>query len=73
MNTTPYIDPNQWKWYKMVEVNGASKHGRYTQILLNSLHVMSNVKVFATQDGWSASQTNMTHYIDLHDTHMDQW
>ena len=28
---------------------------------------MSNLKVFATQ----ASRTNMTHYIDPHDTHMD--
>ena len=22
----------QWKWYKMVEVNGACKHGRYDEI-----------------------------------------
>ena len=38
----------QWKWYKMVEVNGAYKHGWYEQIWLNSLCVMSNVKIFAS-------------------------
>ena len=34
---------------------------------------MSNVKVFATQDGkLLADQLNMTHYIDLYHTHVDQ-
>ena len=49
----------------MVEVNGVYKYGTYENKCLKSLHVMSNVKVFATQ-------TNMTHYIDPHGTHMDQ-
>ena len=55
----------------MAEVNGIYKHGRYELIWLNSLRVMSNVKVFAMQDelaGWP----NMTHYIDPYDTHMNQ-
>ena len=26
---TPRTGQSQWKWYKMVEVNGACKHGRY--------------------------------------------
>ena len=34
----------------MVEVNDAYNHGRCENIWLNSLHVMSNIKVFATQD-----------------------
>ena len=33
---------------------------------------MSNNKVFAMQAGLLARQTNMTHYKDLYDTHMDQ-
>ena len=32
----------------MVEVKGAYKHDTYEQNWLNSTHVMSNVKVFAT-------------------------
>ena len=47
--TTSYSGP--WKWYKMVEVNGTCKHGRYNKIWLKSLCVMSNIKVFAMQDG----------------------
>ena len=39
--------------------------------LVKNLHVMLNVKVFAKQDGRLASHTNMTHYIDPYDTHMD--
>ena len=31
---------------EMVAVNGACKHGRYEKKRLNSLRVMSNVKVF---------------------------
>ena len=49
---------------KMVEVSGADKNGRYEKIVLNSLCVMFNVKVFAMQ--------NTTHYKDPSDTHMDQ-
>ena len=39
------------KQYKIAEVTGAYKHGRYKRIWLNSLRVMSSVKVFAMQDG----------------------
>ena len=61
----------------MVEVSGASQHGRYEIICLNSLCVMSNVNVFAIHDrrkaGWLADRTtNTTQYIDPPDTHMDQ-
>ena len=57
---------------KVVEVNGAYRHGRYENIGLNSLCVMSNVKVVATQDGRTARRTNTTHCTDPFDTHMDQ-
>ena len=54
---TPSQGQGQWKWYKMVEVSDTYKHGRYEKILLNSLHVMSNHKVFVMQDsppdGWT--------------------
>ena len=59
-----------WKQYKMVDVNGAYKHGRYEKIWLNSLHVMSNMKVFDMRP--PAGRTNTTHYINPYDTHMDQ-
>ena len=49
----------------MVEVNGADKHGRYEQVWLNTLPVMSTVKVFAMQAG----QTNRTHYTDPYNIH----
>ena len=39
---------------------------------MNSLRVVSNVRVFATQDGRKAGRTNTTHYIDPYDTHRDQ-
>ena len=63
---------------KVVKVNGSYKHGRYDKIWLKSLHVMSNIEVFATQDkwtdsltvGWLSSQMNTTHCIDLYDAHM---
>ena len=47
--------------YKMVEVNVAYNHGRYEK---KSLRVMSNVKVFPTQDGRPAGRMNTTYYID---------
>ena len=47
---TPRQGQGQWKWCKMVEVNCANKHGRYEETWLNSLHVMSIIKVFAMQD-----------------------
>ena len=40
----------------MVEVNGALKHGRYDNIWLNGLRVMSNINVFAIQDGWPPAE-----------------
>ena len=43
----------------MVEVNAAYKHGQYEHIWLNSLCVMSKVKVFATQGEWMDSQSNV--------------
>ena len=46
----PWQGQGQWTWYKMVEVNGAYKHGRYEKIWFNSLRVMANDKVFAKQD-----------------------
>ena len=50
------------------------------KLWLNSLHVMSNAKVFAMQDGQlaiqlsihPAGQTNMPHYIDPYDTRIDK-
>ena len=37
----------QWKWHKMVEVNGAYKHGKgkMKQNWFQSLRVMTNIKV----------------------------
>ena len=65
---TPSQGQGQWKWYNIVEVNGAYQHGSYEKICLKSLCVMSNVEVFATQD----RRVNMTHYTDLYiTTHMD--
>ena len=54
----------------MVDVNGAYKHGRYDNIWLNSLRVMSNIKVFAHAKR-PAGRTNTTHYIDQYDIEMD--
>ena len=56
----------------MVEVDGAYKHGMYTQILTNSSHAMSNVEVFAMKNSHPADQTYMSYYTDPYDTHMDQ-
>ena len=46
-----------WKWYALVEVSGAYEHGRYDQIRLKSVRVMSNDKVFATDNGLPARRT----------------
>ena len=43
----------------MVEISGAYKHGKLDEIWLKSLRVMSNVKVFATQDGQLDGQTQL--------------
>ena len=47
------------KLHKMVEANGAYKHGRYEQIWLNSLCVMSNAKMFAMQDSRLVERTQL--------------
>ena len=47
---SPRQGQGQQKQYKMVEVNGAYKHGRYGKTL-NSLHAMSNIEIFDTQGG----------------------
>ena len=39
----------QWKQYKMVEVNVTMSMAGMKNIWLNSLHVLSNIRVFATQ------------------------
>ena len=48
--------------------NGAYKHGRHEKIWLKSLCAITNIKVFAMQDGrtdiWQASRTSTTHYIE---------
>ena len=66
----------QLKWYKIVEVNYAYKHSRYEKIWLNSLCAISNVQVYATQDGQPADQpgrrTNTIHYLDPYDIYMNQ-
>ena len=64
----PSQGQDQWKWYKMEEVNCAYRHGRYKKNWLKSWCAMSNVKVFATQNGW----TNTTNSTDLYVTHMNQ-
>ena len=57
-------------------MSSAYKHGRCDRNWSNSLHVMSNVKIFTTQHEWMdvypAGQTNMTDYIGPHGTHMDK-
>ena len=56
---TPRQGQGLWKWYKMVDVNGAYKKGRYEKIWLNGLPVTSNIKIFATQDGRPVGQTQL--------------
>ena len=41
----PRPGPGYWKWKKMVEADGAYKHGRYEILWLISLRVMPNVQV----------------------------
>ena len=59
----------QWKWYKMVEINGdiplAGMAGM-KKLWLKRLHHNFNTKLFAIQDGW----TNATRYIDPYNNHM---
>ena len=63
---------SQWKWYKMVEVNGAYKHGRYKKKKKNNL-----IAKFACDDQCEsfcyasrAGRTNTTHSIDPCETHL---
>ena len=45
---------------EMVQVNDTYEQGRYEKNWLKCLRVMSYVKGFVTQDGW----TKTTHYTD---------
>ena len=56
-------DQRQWKWHKMVEVTDAYKQGMYGTIWENGLHVMSNVKVFATQDSQPAEHDSLHRFM----------
>ena len=47
---TPSQGQGHWKRYKMVEVNGAYKHGKHERNLLKSLRLTANIESFATQD-----------------------
>ena len=47
---TPSQGQGPLKWYKMVEMNDADKHGKYEKMRLKSLHIMYNVEGFAMQD-----------------------
>ena len=58
-----------WKLYKMVQLKDACKHGRHEIKRLKSFCIMSNIKVFAKQDGWVDSQLQLT---KIHVTEMDQ-
>ena len=68
----------------MEEVSGAFKCGMHENICLKTLHVMSNIKLFATQDSQLACHSsfkqasclarrmNITDLIDSYVTHLDQ-
>ena len=49
---------DQRKWYEMEKVNGAYSHGRHEKQWSKSLSAMSNVEVFATQDGQPAKHVS---------------
>ena len=69
-------------WYKMVEVNGACKHGRCARICMKNLHIVSKVKILAfchtrgteglTDNGQLAGWINKIDYTEPYFTHMDQ-
>ena len=44
---TPRLRQDHSKWYKMVLVNGACKHGKYEQIWLKSVCIRPNINVSA--------------------------
>ena len=78
---TPSEGQGHWKWNQIVEVNGAYQHSKYERTELKSLHVTSNVKVFAMKSGQTDRQTfnglpaspiNTTDYIGPYATHMDK-
>ena len=50
--------------HEMVAVNDAYKRGRYENDWLNSFRLLSSVKVFTTQDGRTANQTDEN--VSLH-------
>ena len=62
----------QWKWCKMLEVNDAYYYGRYEK-MKKRLHVMSNIKVFATQDSQPASWTQFITQIHIHGSKMQTY
>ena len=80
------LTPGKDQGHKMVAVTGACKHGRYQRIWLQSFFVISNIKVFATEDGRPDSHTmasqpynsqpaswaNTTDYTDPYATHKDK-
>ena len=57
--------PGNWGWYNMVEVHGASKHGRCEQIWLKSLCLMSYVEVFAMHNGQPSGPTCLITQIHM--------
>ena len=62
-------DQGQWKWYKMVEVNGSYKHGQAEKNWFKSLHLMSSVKLFPHK---MDCRMKAIHYIYQYVTHFDQ-
>ena len=50
------LGQGHWKWYEMVEMDGAYEYTKYERILFQTLHAMSNNEVFAMKDGPSAGQ-----------------
>ena len=69
---TPSQGKVHWKWFLIVEVNGAYLQGRYERFPMKSFGIISNAKIFAMQDGLPANRVNMTNHIDLYVPHMDQ-
>ena len=71
---TPHQDQGHRKWYKMVKVNGALKHGRYERIWLKILRIMSKLKFLQhkTDSPTTAGQTNTTDNTDSYVTQIDQ-
>ena len=53
--STKFKDHRQW--YKMIEVNGAYKHGRHEKIWFKCLCVMPTFNVFTKMDGQLAEHS----------------